>query len=132
MDQTMIIILSFKKQFTCLGENTGKYITFTAPIAKEVTRIDKKNGEEITKNISYILQFIDSTRFMGSSLSNLVNNLSEGIHRIKCKFEHNDKKCEICGIKYKYFDCFLEYTNFIDNLMESKCLRCIEKLSTQV
>ena len=43
----------FKKQFTCLGENTEKYITFTVPIEKEVTRIDK-NGEEITTNISYI------------------------------------------------------------------------------
>ena len=31
----------FKKQFTCLGENTEKYITFTVPIEKEVTRIDK-------------------------------------------------------------------------------------------
>ena len=30
---------------------------------KEVTRIDE-NGGEITKNISYILQFIDSARFM--------------------------------------------------------------------
>ena len=49
----------FKKQFTCLGENTEKYITFTVPIQKEVTRTDI-NGEEITKNISYILQFIDS------------------------------------------------------------------------
>ena len=43
---------------------------------------------------SYILQFIDSARFMASSLSSLVNNLSEGIHEIKCKFGHNDKKCE--------------------------------------
>ena len=41
----------FKKQFTSLGENTKKYITFTVPIEKKVTRIDK-NGEEITKNIS--------------------------------------------------------------------------------
>ena len=79
-----------------------------------------KNGEEITKNMSYILQFIDSARFMASSLSNLVNNLSEGIHRIKCKFEHDDKKCETCGIKYKYCDCFLEYTNFKDDLIEYK------------
>ena len=47
----------FKKEFTCLGENTEKYITFTVPIEREVTRIDK-NGKEITKNISYILQFI--------------------------------------------------------------------------
>ena len=33
---------------------------------KEKTRFDK-NGEEITKNISYILQFIDSAKFMASS-----------------------------------------------------------------
>ena len=32
----------FKKQVTCLGENTEKYITFTVPIEKEVTRIEKK------------------------------------------------------------------------------------------
>ena len=51
-----------------------------------------KNQEEVTKNISYILQLIDTGRFMANSLSNLANNLSEGIHRIKCKFGHNDKK----------------------------------------
>ena len=45
------------------------------------------------------LQKIYVTRFMASSLSDLVNNLSEGVHRIKCKFEHNDKKCETYGIK---------------------------------
>ena len=83
----------FKKQFTCLGENIGKYITFTVPIAKEVTRIDK-NGEGIIKDISYILQFTDGASFMASTLSNLVNNLSEGIHRIKCKYEHDNKKYE--------------------------------------
>ena len=38
------------KKNTCLGENTKKYITFTVPIEKEGTRIDK-NGEEITQNI---------------------------------------------------------------------------------
>ena len=41
----------FKKQFICLGENTEKYITFTVPVEKKVTRIDK-NGKEIIKNIS--------------------------------------------------------------------------------
>ena len=77
-------------QFTYLGENTEKYIIFTIPIEKEVTRIDK-NGE-IIKNMSYILQFIDSAGFMSSSISNLVDNLSEGIHGIKCEYGHNDKK----------------------------------------
>ena len=79
---------------------------------------------EITKNISYMLQFIDSARFMASSLLNLVNNLSEGIHRSKCKFDHGNKKCETCRIKYKYYDFFLEYTSFKDDLMEYKYLCC--------
>ena len=45
-----------------------------------------KNGEEITKAISYKLKLIDSARFTASSLSNLVNNLAEGTHNIKCKY----------------------------------------------
>ena len=34
--------------------------------------------------ITYKLKFIDSYRFMSSSLSKLVDNLSEGIHNNKC------------------------------------------------
>ena len=56
----------------------------------EVTKIDK-NGEEVTRNISYKLQFINSAGVMTSLLSNLVNNLSEGINKVKCKFGHDDK-----------------------------------------
>ena len=48
---------------TCLGENIEKY--FTVPIEREARRNDK-NGEEVTKNISYILKFVDSARFMAS------------------------------------------------------------------
>ena len=69
---------------------------------------------------------------MASSLSNLVNNLSEGIHRITCKFRHHDKKCKTCGIKYKYCHCFLEYLNFKDDLIEYKYFCCNKKLSTKV
>ena len=68
----------FKKQFTCLGEDTEKYITFTVPIEQEIKRNDK-NGEKITKIMSYILQLIDCARFLTSSLSNFVNNFSERI-----------------------------------------------------
>ena len=32
---------------------------------------------------------------MASSLSNLVNNLSERIHKITCKYRHNDKLAEL-------------------------------------
>ena len=31
---------------------------------------------------------------------------------------------ETCGIKYKYCNCFLEYTNFKDDLIENKCFCC--------
>ena len=36
---------------------------------------------------------------MTSSLSNLVDNLAEGIHKIKCKYGDDDEKC---GIRSKY------------------------------
>ena len=72
-----------EQQFNCVGENNKKCVTFTVQIEKEVARSDK-NGKEITKMISYRLQFIDSARFMASSLWNLVNNVPEGIHKIKC------------------------------------------------
>ena len=78
-----------------------KYVTFTVPIEKELTRIDKWRSY---KNISYILQFIDSTIFMVNSLSNLANTLAEGINEIKSKYRRDDKNCETCGIIYKYCD----------------------------
>ena len=45
---------------------------------------------------------------MASSLPNLVDNLAEGIHKIKCK------EC----------DCFLECESVKDNLIKYKCLSC--------
>ena len=62
--------------FECLGKNTEKYITSSVLITKKIENKDL----EITCKI----QFIDSYRFMASSLSKLVDNLSEGIHNNKC------------------------------------------------
>ena len=61
---------------------------------------------------------------MASSLSNHVNNLADGIHRIECKYGHDNKKCETCRIKYKDCECFLGYKSFNDNLIKHKCLFC--------
>ena len=58
-----------------LGENAKKYITFSVSIKKELD-----NGKLMT----YKLKFVDSFRFMSSSLSSLVDNLSEGLHSDKC------------------------------------------------
>ena len=53
----------------------------------------------MAKTISYRLQFIGSTRFMASLLLNLVNNLAKRIHKIKSRYEYDDRKCETHGIK---------------------------------
>ena len=68
------LVKEFKGQFKCLGENTEKYITFSVPINKNITKIDKGGNEKIV-NILYRLKFTDSDRFMPASLSNLVDNL---------------------------------------------------------
>ena len=78
----------------------------SVPIEKEVKAIDK-NGGEITKNTSYRLKFIDGARLMASSLSNLVNNLANGIHKIKCQ----KKSCESCGIRYRDCEYRIECTS---------------------
>ena len=57
-------------------------------------------------------------------MQDLVNKLAKGIHKIKCKYRHDDKKCEICGIKYKDCECCLEYTIVKNNLIGYKCLCC--------
>ena len=71
MDLTMIVTLSikalaekFEGRFTCLEENTEKYIALSVPIDKKIPRITK-NGQEITKTISYRLKLINSPRFTG-------------------------------------------------------------------
>ena len=96
----------FEGNFECLGENTEKYLTFSVLIKK---KIDNKDLE-----ITYKIKLIDSYRFMSSSLSKLVDNLSEGIHNNKCsdcesnldyiKIKKNGKvllKCFNCNIYYK-------------------------------
>ena len=57
-------------------------------------------------------------------MANLFNYLSEGIRKTKCKYGHDYKKCETCGIRYKYCNCFLECTNFRDDLIDYKYLCC--------
>ena len=99
-------------------------MTLTVPIEKEVTKI-AKNGEEITKNISHILQLIGSARFTANSLLNLINNIPEGNHKIKCKH-----KCLYVNINIA--TCFLNTQNLKDDLIKYKCLCCQKKLSAKV
>ena len=92
------------QRFECLVENTEKYITFSVPIKKQITKIDK-DGNDTIVNISYKIKYIDSFRFMSSSLSSLVNNLT--VDKIKNIFSY---ECEDCNNK-------LDYLRFKDNNM---------------
>ena len=44
---------------------------------------------------------------MPSSLSNHVNNLSDGIHKIKCKYGQNDKNAKFVELRMKHVTVFL-------------------------
>ena len=67
----------------------------------------EKKLQKIYLKIYLTIYFIDSTRFMARSLSNLVNNLSEGIHRIKCKFGHNNKNVKLVELNIDIVTVFL-------------------------
>ena len=97
----------FKGELECLRENTEKYTTFSVPIKKEITKIDKDDNDKIVK-ISYKIKFIDGCRFMSSSLSSLVDNLPEGLHGDKCT------DCKSC----------LGYMSVKDDQLIFRCFEC--------
>ena len=94
------LVKEFEGNFECLGENTEKYITFSVPLKKE---IENKNIE-----ITYKIKFIGTYRFMSSSLSKLVDDLSEGLHNNKCV------NCESC----------LDYIKTKNKKLILKCFNC--------
>ena len=85
------------------------FLTFSITFPKFALFISLKNSL-LKSFFALLIVFIDSTRFMANSLSNLVNSLSGGIHKIKCKYGHDDKKRKACRNTYKICDYFSEYT----------------------
>ena len=75
----------FKGELNCIGENMEKYITFSAPIKKKC---------DDSKTITYKLRFIDSFRFMSTSLSELVDNMSGNFNSIECKSCTENNRCK--------------------------------------
>ena len=61
--------------------------------------------------ISYKIKFIDSFRFMSSSLSDLVDHLSDGLHVDECT------DCKSC----------LDYIELKDDQLISECFECKRK-----
>ena len=105
------LVKEFDGNFECLGENAEKYITFSVPLKKEI-----KNKNKIIE-ITYKIKFIDSYRFMSTSLSKLVDNLSEGLHNNRCV------DCKSCLDYMKtedeklIFRCFSRKKNYEEDLI---------------
>ena len=97
----------------CLGENTEMYKSFS------VTIDDKEiDDEEIDDKepIEYKLRFINSFRFIKSSLDKLVDNLSE----------INNKTCTHCKERSKTTQ-YYEFVKLSEDSLMYKCLKCKEK-----
>ena len=78
---------AFKGELYCIGENMEKYITFTVAIKKEC---------DDGKTIAYKLRSIGSFRFMSTSLSELVDNMSGKFNSMQCKSCTENNRCEEC------------------------------------
>ena len=87
-----------------IAKNTEDYISFSIKV--EGNKYIDKGGNEHMKEMK--LRFIDSIKFMSSSLDSLVNNLARGGHEFWGFESYNDRQCKllICeGIyPYEYMD----------------------------
>ena len=109
----------FEGDFECLGENKEKYLTFSVPIKKE-------SNEDST--IIYRIKFIDSFRLMATSLSILVDNLSNKLIEngkcVNCKsYLEFIKIKNSCRLIFECFDCKRRYQKDIDDETLKKILK---------
>ena len=83
-----------KNDIGAIAENKEKYISFNVKINVKLAGV-RNDGKELHKNIK--LSFIDSFRFMASSLDKLASNLY-GTSRIQCdKCQGNMELINISG-----------------------------------
>ena len=95
----------FEKELTCLQENTEKYKIISLPTTKEaqaLVKMVKKLKKPYLTNLSLLIAQDLWQAHYASSLSNVIDNLAEGIHKIKCKYRQAYKKVKQVELKEKY------------------------------
>ena len=95
-----------------IAKNTENYISFSVKV--EVDRYIDKAGNEKVKEME--LRFIDSFKFMSSSLDSLVNNLAKGGHQFPGFENYNSEQRELLIKKGVYP---FEYMNSWDKFEET-------------
>ena len=108
----------FKKQITCLGENTEKYLTFTVPLENRVTKIDKNEKKLQKLYLTYynllIVQGLWQTHQTLSIIflkEFIILNVNTDTMIKNVKLGELDMSCSY----------FLQYIIFKDDLIEYKC-----------
>ena len=79
--------------------------SFPGPIKKEITKIDTDDNDRIME-ISYKTKFIDSFKFMSTSLSRFVNDFSEGLHSYKIPKDDQQINTKLI---FRCFECKKKY-----------------------
>ena len=84
-------LAKYTKDTGVIEKNMEDYTSFSIKV--EVDKYVDKNGEEKYKEIK--LRFIDSFKFMSSSLNSPVNNLAKGDHKFWGFEKYNDNQKEL-------------------------------------
>ena len=99
------------------AKNKEDYISFSVSV--EVDKYIDKNGEERSKEID--LRFIDSLKFMSSSLDSLVNNLARGNNKFFGCEDYNESQYKLLIRKgiypYEYMD---DWDKFKETILPPK------------
>ena len=111
---------------SCIANNEEKYISFSKQITVGTYRKSAINGEGdvyyVEKPITHTIKFIDSFRFMGTSLSKLVNNLPETAFQNVGKY-YTKEKLDLIKRKgvypYEYMDSIERFKETMLPLKES-------------
>ena len=112
----------FEGQIVCLRENTEKYIIFWVSIKKEF-----RNGMTVTCKI----KFIDSFRFLSTSLSRLIVNITEVIDNNRLSqittdsgscLEHNS--IEDNQLMFNYRQCNKNHKDIFKSISSSWWFDC--------
>ena len=74
-----------------IAKNTEDYISFSIKV-----EVDKYVNKEGNKRMTEMeLRFIDSIKFMSSSLDSLITNLARGGHQFWGFENYNDRQCKL-------------------------------------
>ena len=109
-----------------IAENKEKYISFNVKINVKLAGVSNEDCKEVGKNIQ--LRFIDSYRFMASSLDKLASNLDDDRCKHLREFYKEEEVFRLMRRKgvypYEYMDGWEKFEETFENLKftTEKCI----------